>query len=489
MLSAGLAGPRGPVCRIAAVLLAALSLSSCYWPARGSIDPSHVRPLPRAAEPDGTLRIRTLRAALDSAGSVPVRVLVVHGMREREPHYSDALQWGIAARRLNLRRRERDSLIVLERDYEVRLATGARPERPVPLPPSEIRRRAWYDPATGRDRLVFYELLWAPTRDAVKDHFFGCFEAGPREGETCPSPAAARNADRRWWLNGILKADLMVDGFGDATVVLGPTGELLRDDVDLAFCVVASDILRGERLLAGAAARRGRCDLAAEIRASDRAAANRTLGQVRLFGVTHSLGSFLVMDAHRRYFLAHASTRAGADTVRGSPSCPPESPATVLGRPVADASDAARADALFYLLDNVTVFMRANQVSLLGLARLQPECHVFRGGIEAGAPCPNRSLPTVACGARAAGGFPRLSQYVAFNDTNDLLGFELPPYLAETGPFGKLVNVSVGNRHRYSIPFLFKNPGDAHTSSDRNPAILDAIVDGLPDPAPRSEPR
>jgi hypothetical protein len=489
MVKGGPISPRVIGRRTAVLLLSVLSVSGCTWPARSRIGPSHVRPLPLAVEADGSLRIRYLRSALDSAGAEPVRVLVVHGMRTRETGYSDTLQFGIA-RRLKLVARPFEKPVELERGYQVQLTAGANPQNTVPLPLSEIRRRAWYDPATGQDRLVMYELRWSPTRDAVKDHYFGCFESGPRKEATCPEPAATRNPDRKWALNRRLKDDLMVDGFGDATVVLGPTGELLRDDVDLAFCWIASEVLGEKGLLVERSQPGIRCDLGRQIRRTERGRANTELARVHLFGITHSLGSFLVMDAHQRYFLARALARARADTAGTGADCPPLGASTVLGQPVADDLDEVRADALFHLLDDVTVYMRANQVALLNLARLQPDCFGFPGEDERGARCPNRALPTVHCSASAVGGHGQFSDYVAFNDVNDLLGFELPPYLAETEPFGKLVNVSVGNEHRnLSLPSLLKNPGDVHTSSDRNPAVLDAIVNGLPNPAPGNLPR
>lgn len=474
------------VLRIAGTLLITLLLSAC-WPARGSIKPSHIRVLPFAThEENGSGRlapIRGLRAAVQSTASQPVRVLVVHGMRTREPDYSATLQDGIARERLGLAHHDRVDTIPLKRAYQVRMSAAFRPRDGVDMPPSELRRHAWYDPATGTDRLVFYEMLWAPTRDAVKDYFFGCFESGARPGHRCPDPPARRNLDRQVWVNGFIKDSLMVDGFGDATVVLGPTGDLLRDDVDLAFCAIGSEILRSSNLWRRTAGEGERCDLADGIGPAQQERANAALRSARMFVLTHSLGSFLVMEAHQRYLLADAMARAAKPGAEAAPSVilPPAVGALRAGTAVQDASDAVRGEALLSLLDSVTVFMRANQVSLLGLARVQPGCFGFRGGPGRGSLCPNKFLPLHQTGAAVAGPRRQLNQYVAFNDVDDLLGFELPPYLGGVEPFGTLVNVSVRNSY-LGLPWIFRNPGDAHTSSDRNPAILDAIVDGFPLP-------
>jgi hypothetical protein len=71
-----------------------------------------------------------------------------------------------------------------------------------------------------------------------------------------------------------------------------------------------------------------------------------------------------------------------------------------------------------------------------------------------------------------------MAKLVAFNDIDDDLGFELPPYMPDTGLFGGLVNVSVRNP-TWSIPFLLKDPAGTHTHQHKNPAIVEAVTDGF----------
>ena len=78
--------------------------------------------------------------------------------------------------------------------------------------------------------------------------------------------------------------------------------------------------------------------------------------------------------------------------------------------------------------------------------------------------------------------------YVAFNDPDDGLGFRLPSYLADTSPFGAAINVTVHNPGVFkletwfkwlSVPFLYKSLSAAHSNQADNPAIIEAMVEGL----------
>lgn len=446
----GFAG-RVPNCGHALIVAVAAALG-CGSTQR-SLVPSDIRPLPYAlSRGDQYVPVRGLDSALANSPEAPVRVLVVHGMKARDAGYSRVLQRGVASR-LGLqpqrsRREGNDSVarFVVTRGYSVSVSLGIQPLDTVTLRPSEIRRHAWTEPTTGRERLIFYELLWAPLRDDVKFRFFSCFESGASELRNCPLPEARRNTDRRAWVNRIIKDEVLVDGVADATIVLGPVGDVLRDDVTLSFCLIAVDVLKHHGL-AKEPKPTDRCDLATAISPDSRQRANLMLQQSEFNVMTHSLGSFLVLDAHWRAMEMAARNRTAAD-------------------PDAVARDVAA----FFLLDDATVWMRANQIALLKLGQLRAICS---------SPCPNKALANEEDVWNEPDPSGMLTTYVAFNDANDLLGFELPSYLSKPGVITTFVNVTVRNPARWSIPKLFKNPGDAHTRSDENPAILDAMVRGF----------
>ncbi len=330
------------------------------------------------------------------------------------------------------------------------------------LPNSSLQRRAWTQPGPdGRpqERLVVYELLWAPLRDQIKQTFAGCFERG--ESGTTPAcrsfSKALPNPDPRYLVNRALKEAVTLGGFADATLVLGPIGDVIRDDLTLALCVVASDFLApaGNALQA---ASQTRCNLAERARAhGGQVAAAQRLQQSRFLAVTHSLGSFLLMDAQHAFTDAGADT-AGLDCTRGGQVC----------------DEQIQNQLLFQMTDQATVFMNANQVALLALARLKSEgCQPTVGTV-----CPNPYLRKRLDPWSQPQGMPRMTVFVGLNDTNDVLGFELPPFLGDTDG-NRFVNVSVRNP-AFAIPGIFKNPGGAHTNQADNPAVIEAIAEGFP---------
>lgn len=429
--------------------LAACLLAGCWAPQR-HLRPSEIRPLPYSTGPGTATRVGGIREAMRRSGGQPVRVLVVHGMMTSDTAYSRELQRQVA-RRLGLERRAHHAPTPLRRGYAPVLFAQAQPfDGRAPLPESTLQKSVWVDPRDGSGPpLVFYEMLWAPLRDHVKYRFFGCFETR-RQGVPCtPFSAARPNDDTRVLVNRLIKHNLMVDGFADATIVLGPVGDVLRDDVGLALCYISDDVLSGP---AAQALRGGiRCDRPApglRMLAPDTSGLRGT----ELFVMTHSLGSFLVMDAQERFALG----------------------AGVAGEPREDEA----ANFAFHLLDSATVFMRANQFALLNLARLNAVCMMDEGA------CPNPSLLDVDA-LPADAGFAPMTTYVAFNEVHDALGFELPPYLPDVGRYGVLVNVSVRNPG-FRIPFLFKDLMAAHVASDRNPAIIEAMVEGFALPPGRA---
>lgn len=390
--------------------------------------------------------VNGIRQALSESTS-PVRVFVVHGMITKEPHYSEAFQASIG-KKLELVRGRQYPVMSLARGYDVTVISGPQPFE-AKAPVSEIRKTSWVD-STNKERLVFYELLWAPLRDEMKRQFIACYESRLTEG--CNNATAVNRAqDSRTLINGWIKDDIMVNGFADAMLVLSPLGDVIRDDVNQAMCIIGSDVL----IHAGfqAATKAGRCNLLdlAESQESRRRAA-LTLENTKFITVTHSLGSFLVLDTQRQY----------ARTNLKSPQPTPVEMANVQND-----------ELLFFLTDQSTVFMMANQIGLLQLVRLEALCLPKDGGKL----CPNRLLTTLDKGM-AVEARAQMRRFVAFNDGNDLLGFELQPYLSSASMYGPLINVSVRNSG-FLIPWLVKGPKGAHTNHFENEAIINAVTEGF----------
>lgn len=399
------------------------------------LSPKDIRPFHNS----NAKRVEGVRRALNDSPDAPVRVLMLHGMITRDPGYSNELQEQIAKRRLKLERQSGEvKPEPIERGYKVYVFDGPQPlDMKIEIPLSEVRRTAWLDAETKRERLVFYEVRWAEPRDVIKNRFLACFEIGAKADECEPIGPILPNPDSRALFNGLAKKNLMVDGFADATIVLGEIGNIFRDDVRLAMCMVATDIMDPGRT------RDERCDFGTVVREHGLRETHDQLANAPFFAITHSLGSFLLLDGQIRFTEAQAKK---------------------------DQREMEEM-AAFLLMDWKTVFMRANQISLLRLARLSVKCEE--------APCPNRLISaTIDDLSKETFEFPPMTTYVAFNDQDDLLGFELQPYFGERGVVGELVNVSVRNG-RWWIPFFLRSPLGAHTASDSNPKIINAIVDGF----------
>lgn len=187
---------------------------------------------------DNIDHVNGIRQAL-SESKAPVRVFIVHGMITKDPHYSEAFQASIG-KKLELVRGRQYPVMSLARGYQLTVMSGPQPfEAKAPM--SEIRKTSWVD-SSNKERLVFYELLWAPLRDDMKRQFIACYESRLTEG--CNNVTGVNRAkDSRMLINGWIKDDIMVNGFADAMLVLSPLGGVIRDDVNQAMCVIASDVL------------------------------------------------------------------------------------------------------------------------------------------------------------------------------------------------------------------------------------------------------
>jgi hypothetical protein len=420
--------------RVAEMLLVGIGfLSGCTQYHLGQKD---IRPFYNSS----IMHVEGLRSALDKSRDTPLRVLLVHGMLTSNVGYSRTLQKQIIAKLGLDLVEQKPEHSEIERGYDVTVFDGPQPlNSKIKIPLSQLTRSAWLDRRDNKERLVFYEVLWAPPRDVVKNRFIACFESDLKAEECMALGPIRPNTDRQGFVNRFAKNSFMVGGFADATIVLSNIGDVLRDDVNLAMCMVATDVLGRHT---SSTKRSERCDLSHGVGRSEVGNMNERLSRAPFFAITHSLGSFLLLDGQIRFAAKRAEQQ----------------------------EDVIQEMASFHLLDNKTVFMRANQISLLHLARLQVACEQV--------PCPNRLLPSVNDLWSAPAELSQMTTYVAFNDHNDLLGFELPPYFKERGIVGTFVNVSVRNPGWW-IPGILKNPLAAHLASDRNPAIIEAIVEGF----------
>ncbi len=192
-------------------LLALAGLGACA--SDQAVQPADIRPL-HYSSGSGTLkRVDGLRAALAASPQQPVRVLALHGMISHEANFSRPMQDALA-QRLGLRRVAASPGAAqpnLPRGYTVTPAFGAQPFDAVagPLPLSQLRRTAWVDaaaPPGAPERLVFYELLWAPLRDRIKHRFIGCFESAAlrRQADCQAFSKSLPNPDSRSLLNRLL---------------------------------------------------------------------------------------------------------------------------------------------------------------------------------------------------------------------------------------------------------------------------------------------
>jgi hypothetical protein len=443
-----------PTHRALCCLASLVAVTSC-WAPQHRLSPGDIRPLPappgRAAEQTVPGHVRGIRESLKADTTEPIRVLTVHGMLTADAGFSLAWQRNLG-RELGL---EWDGVTyptVMQRRYFFDVVAGSKAYSTVPAPESELRETRWHvrgDPFR-RPRLVYYELLWAPYRDAVKNWFLACFEdRDPPSGAICPGTAAVNNRDRRALGNRWGKEGLLVAGVADAPLVLSDLADVLRDDLDRAMCRIALDALAFRT--GGSPAPGETCfrnpappaDVSAF--AVSRRALETEIARTPFFVISHSLGGFFIMDGQMR---------------------------------AAQQSAKEQTSMAYALLDDATAFMMANQVGLLGLGRLRLRCQVGSTGRPCAPAAPRPAGVGLFSDVDLAALRPTHTTYVAFNDVNDLLDFELPPYLPEIFPFGPMVNVSARNPG-FRIPWLFKNPGAAHTRYHDNPAVIRAIADGI----------
>jgi hypothetical protein len=282
-------------------------------------------------------------------------------------------------------------------------------------------------PSPGEVQIIAYEYRIGSHR--LSSRFLVWSELTSKDKKTIrfdnPPPPPGQFTWKRAALNGELKTSLLNDCLSDAVIYAGIHGAEIQNAVRDAIC----------RALDGQPGPAG-CDFPQP----------DSVGRPSVVIVTESLGSRLVFDAITD-FAAQAQRRGGA---------------------AADAVDAAIAPI-------TEIFMLANQIPLLGLARPP----LVPGGIEAlvtGIPHGADSMAAALRAISAASGRQqRKGQYlgrtqavtrptlIAFSDPNDLLSYRIPPDdVAILGKDANIVNVVTSN----SATFFgyVENPLPAHTN-------------------------
>jgi hypothetical protein len=403
-----------------------------------TLQPSDIRLI----ENSGNItRIEGMKSALVASPDKPIFVMVIHGMNTNNLDYSKDTQAALAEK-LGLKQKSPTKIFSIYRGYDAQLFSGANDLDPISQN-SVLSKTSWSDPKQPSvDRLVFYELLWSPVRDAIKNKYLSCFELDDAHAPPgCPKGKSQKDKKPRVLINNFLKSNILVNGFADPMIVLSPAGDIIRDDMDLAMCMITNDILKYNDFSIKQENTQ-RCAIGKHIQDSEKSVANNIIYQSKFFIITESLGSFLLLDMQQR--LMEDSNQDNEETL------------------------------VYQLIDPSTVYMFANQISLLQLSRLTVNyCQPHNNESK----CPNKRIKSVNA-------FPndphrgRITKYIAFNDADDLLGFEIQPYLAGQEGSGALVNISVKNSS-LNIPGIVRWPSDVHGNYGNNPAVIDAIVNGF----------
>lgn len=186
-----------------------------------------------------------------------------------------------------------------------------------------------------------------------------------------PTPPNQRIADHRRPVNRDLKDRVVTYGFSDAAMYIGPAGELIRSAGAAAICIAIRDAAGGGFSELGQF-EQDQFEQNLRVIASDDACAVPTEHVAPFAFVSESLGSRVIFDVLRD------ARRPGPDT-----------PLTAL------------------LSQRPEVFMLANQIPLIGLGRLDND----------------------GVGVARDASFAPAAKLVAISEVNDLLTFELVPYV------------------------------------------------------------
>jgi hypothetical protein len=387
--------------------------------------------------PDGTQASFKGFRSLYAGKIDTVKLVVVHGMGEHTYGYSDPLTEGLA-KRLDLTAKDPQTPQNL-------VAIGEGITVPANFPYAQVRRRSYQG---GGKTLEVFEVDWFPLANAVK----GKFE----------TQDAAHDGERAL-VNRLVKDQLVDDSLSDPLMYLGASGPFIRNAVKQVLCQVVHGTLRGkldEETCAGGALE----------------------SNAAVAFVTFSLGSRITFDSVSDLYDREQPAMEGSN---------PPNPALPGAYAAGSAGQLLGATA--------RMFMLANQLPLLGLARTSP----LEAAEEAANP------PTFAGAVRplvvskssldrflkryqmvqAHRTHPQPLEVVTISDPNDLLSYAIPEDFAGAydsklpdgtqAPPIAFVNVTTLIAQRFLIGAI-ANPVQAHTGHVGNSKVMKMLVEGRP---------
>jgi hypothetical protein len=378
-----------------------------------------------------------MSALVEEAPGRPLHVLLVHGMGTPQPYGFDAFIGALAGRFGYVQRPPSKP----EGQYEgcYKRVTPAQPALVTPPPdvidvpaaaPENQARLYTYDfgpPGSDRTALTVSYLLWTPLTEAVKCRL---------EDEDASAPQKQAFAD--------FAKDFIDDKLADAVLYAGSYRQrVLRLSLQGALCKVT-----GGKWTAGECAPHG--------------PDYRDPTVI----ITHSLGGYMIMDAIQSDLRCKLGPNAAV----------------------------ARTPAEKVLENTPVIYMMANQLALLDLSTLRhdPNAPRVRASETAGEKITNDFAKcwaeARAMAARREGRSAPVSQVVAFSDPNDILSWRLQPRNLQFphADWGKVTvtNVFMSN-NEFSIPGAISDPVNAHTGYFVNPTVIDMLICGVENGAPR----
>jgi len=371
------------------------------------------------------------------ASSRPLHVLLIHGMGTPQPYAFEAFIASLAGRFGLVQIPPLNPEPQPQGCYQATPAEGALihpPPRPIVLDgvPAEAQAQLYtyrFAPTpSGEPTLTVSYLLWTPLTESIK-----CSLAA-EDNQAPPKQAFAAFAK-----------DFIDDKLGDAVLYAGTYREsVMRPSIQAGLCLM----IDGHPSEDGKTCRSPNYDEKTVI-------------------ITHSLGGYMLMDAID-------------DELRR------------------EKAGAGKSAAHKILENTQFIYMMANQLALLDLSTLDgyprrlesfPISGIVPQNFAQRWSAIKLKFPVLSTEPDEKPSFKR--QIVAFSDPNDILSWRLKPYNLELphSEWGSVeeTNVYMSNGE-FSIPLLFSMPTDAHGGYFVNPTVMDMLICGVENGAPRACP-